>query len=95
MNFDSKVIQALKAQLEEIGYANDEQFLGMTIFKHHMDEVFQELSDAGLTRPLKHAARYYHDVGNVYWIYVPDLTTREESIELTEKWVKETSDRSV
>lgn len=95
MNFDSSAIHALKAQLEEIGYANDEQFLGMTAFKHRMDDILQDLSDAGLTRSLKHEAKYYQEVGNVYWIYDPDLTTREEAFELTSKWLKETSEKSV
>lgn len=93
MNFDSSEIYAMKAQLEEIGYANDEQFLGMTTFKHRVDDIIQDLSDAGLTRPLEHEAKFYPEVGNVYWIYDPDLSTREQAFELTSKWVKDTSEK--
>ncbi len=51
MTFDSVYIAALKSQLEEIGYANDEQVIGPQssgyTFKYHKDALFAALRSAG------------------------------------------------
>ena len=89
MNFDQPTILAMKTQLMEVGYANDEQFLGSSAFEHMRKAIFEDLREVGYTQSLYLEGRFFPEDGAVYWFYDPDMITREEAIIMTEKWVKQ------
>jgi hypothetical protein len=91
MKFDQPTILALKKQLEEIGYANDEQFLGSTAFKHHRQDVFDDLNIVGYSQPLHHEGGFFPQAGAVYWFYDQNMLDRSEALEKTERWVADTA----
>ncbi|MBW3245460.1 hypothetical protein KUV57_22730 [Epibacterium sp. DP7N7-1] len=91
MNFDRSTILALKAQLEEIGYANDEQFLGAFAFEHRRNEIFADLHEAGYDQSLEHAGAFFDNLGAVYWYYDPELTSTEMARKLSENWAQDAS----
>ena len=89
MNYDQTTILELKKQLEETGYANDEQFLGSTAFEHHEQEVFDDLNSVGYSQALRLEleGKYFPQAGAVYWYYDPNMISRSEALEKTECWV--------
>lgn len=91
MKFDQPTILALKKQLEESGYANDEQFLGSSAFEHHRQEVLDDLNSVGYSQPLHHQGGYFPASGAVYWFYDPNMLDRSEALEKTERWVADTA----
>ncbi|WP_299969336.1 hypothetical protein [uncultured Roseobacter sp.] len=93
MNFDRSTIFSLKAQLEEIGYANDEQFLGAFAFEHRREEVISDLGEAGYHQDLGHGGAYIEDLGAIYWYYDPELTSRDEAKKLSEEWARRAYDK--
>ncbi len=93
VNFDRLTIKTLAGQLEEIGYANDEQFLGAYTFEHRVDEVFQDLSEIGYTRRLLHEGKYCSESGALYWYYDPEMISSDEAFTHTSRRVNDTSNR--
>lgn len=92
MNFDKVTIIKLKAQLEKIGYANDEQFLGSYSFEHRRDEIFSDLREVGYGQQLGHAGAFFDSIGALYWYYDPDMNSRDDALNLSEKWAQEASE---
>lgn len=91
MKFDQPTILALKKQLEKTGYANDEQFLGSTVFEHHRQEIFEDLNSVGYSQSLRHEGGFFPQAGAVYWFYDPDMLSQSEALEETENWVSKTA----
>lgn len=88
MNFDRSSILALKEQLEETGYSNDEQghHLGSFVFEHRRNEILDDLQAVGYHKPLEHAGGFFPNVGGLYWFYDPEIITKSEAKVLSEEW---------
>lgn len=95
MTFDEATILALKAQLEQEGYANDEQFLGSYAFEHRREEIFSDLREAGFSHELGHAGKFFDSIGALYWYYDPEMISRDDAIRLSEKWAQKGSEFNV
>lgn len=93
MNFNKVTVLALKAQLEENGYANDEQFLGSFAFEHRRDEIFSDLREVDYSQKLGHAGAFFESIGALYWYYDPDMNSREDALKLSEKWARDASEK--
>lgn len=87
MHFDEKTIRQLKAQLEEIGYANDEQFLGSAAFEHHHDEIVADLAQLGYEKLLLTSGDFYQESGALYWKYDPEMVSPLEAQFKSDSWV--------
>lgn len=93
MNFDRKQILALRYELEEVGYVNDEQTKFGSAFEHQREDIFEDLAKTGYSKSLAHSGGFFDENGAVYWYYDPDLVSYLEAKKLTLKWVCETSNK--
>lgn len=91
MNFDLQSIFALKSQLDETGYANDEQFLGAFAFEHRTEEIMEDLRQVGYSAELTLMGDFFPQSGAIYWLFDQRCMTIEEARRLTEEWSAQTS----
>lgn len=90
-NFNRTTIIALKTQLDQVGYANDEQFLGSTVFEHRRQDLFNDLNSVGYSGSLSHEGEYFPEAGAVYWIYDSNMISRNQAVQMTRDWVAKTA----
>ena len=94
MNFNRDIVSGLKNQLEQEGYANDEQDFGLEhvsfgayAFEHMQAEIMADLRLLGFNKRLESGGRYFKDHGALYWIYDPDMIDYESAEDKSESWV--------
>ncbi len=88
MNFNGTTIRKVKDQLEEIGYFNDEQFLGSAAVKHHKDKIFIDLRSIGYEKTLSSNGGFYPETGALYWMYDEEMVSFVEATEMSNAFVK-------